>query len=134
MLVKVHLEDILEIVYWARRYCDGRSTYAPSSFNARYQSINYDTMGKLQLADRKDDTLMNQGEFWPYAQDGMYEPENSSFDARPTKCNFIAPIVEQDLVSTNEETRIIAESATDGQTKRAIIRSAGIVCEGPKSR
>lgn len=86
MKVKVHLSDLLEMVYWARRYCDGRSTYAPSSFNNRYESLNYDTMGQLKIEDKKDDTLTNQGEFWPYAQDGMYDAEMKSFNAVPIMC------------------------------------------------
>lgn len=83
MKVKVDLEDILEMVYWARRYCDGRSTYAPSSFNKRYQNLNYETMGQLQIQDKHDDTLTNEGEYWPFAQDGMFNPETFAFDARP---------------------------------------------------
>lgn len=86
MKVKIELTDLLEMVFWARRYCDGRSTYAPSSFNNRYESLNYDTLGQLQLQDKKDDTLQDKGEYWPFAQDGMFNPDNLSFDARPRKC------------------------------------------------
>jgi|SRR5689334_10539636 len=79
------VKDIKEMLYWARRYCDGRSTYAPSSFNDLY--VRFVQLFPLlkELDKNKDTTLMNDGEFFPYAQDGMYDPVSGHFDARPGK-------------------------------------------------
>jgi len=81
-LVKIESKDLLELIYWARRYCDGRSTYAPSSFNNIYVRIRSDYPDLLRYEDRLDETLMNNGSYWPYAQDGMYDEKTGSFDAR----------------------------------------------------
>ena len=69
MKIKVDLDLVLEMVYWARRYCDGRSTYSPSSFNHAYEMLDYQSLGKIKTNDREDKTLMEEGKFWPYAQD-----------------------------------------------------------------
>lgn len=85
MKVKVDLEFLLEMIFWARRYCDGRSTYAPSSFNRAYDNLDYQTLSKIREWDKKDETLIENGKFWPYAQDGMYDENTGGYDARPIK-------------------------------------------------
>lgn len=35
--------------------------------------------------DQFDPTLKNKGEFWPYAQDGMYNPTSGAYNAMPIK-------------------------------------------------
>lgn len=79
-LAKIDYDDLSELVHWARRYCDFRSTYAPHTFNQTLDRIR-----KLNPAfiDPMDDTLMNHGTYFPYAQDGMYNPKTGAFDARP---------------------------------------------------
>ena len=76
-------QDLLDLIHWARRYCDGRETYAPSSFNLIYKklkALNPDTF----KADMFDQTLMHEGAYWPFAQDGMYDPiGNVGWDAPP---------------------------------------------------
>ena len=77
-------KDLLELIFWARRYCDGRSTYAPTEFNWLYErlvQLNPD----ISVKDQFDHTLYNKGEFWPYAQDGMYNPMTRAYDAMPRK-------------------------------------------------
>jgi len=69
MQVKISAEDLAELIYWARRYCDNRGTYAPSSFNGMYKRIRSDNPDLIRCHDRFDKTLTGEGKFWPYAQD-----------------------------------------------------------------
>lgn len=75
--MKYELEEheLQELIHWSRRYCDLRSTYAPSMFNELLDSImkRYPTFVP---------TLDDQ-HYFPWAQDGMYNPDNGNFDARP---------------------------------------------------
>lgn len=64
--------DIAEILYWARRYCDGRATYAPFSFNRTYDRILSKFPEIKDIDKYVDKTLTEQGKFFPYAQDYMY--------------------------------------------------------------
>ncbi len=80
--IKISERDLIDLIHYARRYCDGRSTYSPSEFNQIYSRIRADNPDFIKCYDIKDKTLMNNGEFWPYAQDGMYKKDNKSFDAR----------------------------------------------------
>lgn len=72
---------LMELLYWARRYCDGRSTYAPHTFNGIYD-ILVKNCPELVDFDHIDITLKDEGQYWPYAQDGMYNEETKCFDAR----------------------------------------------------
>lgn len=74
--------DLIDLIHWARRYCDFRRTYAPSEFNRIYNRIRSDNPDMIRCKDVMDETLMNKGEFWPYAQDGQYNPDTCVFDAR----------------------------------------------------
>lgn len=78
--VTMTVKDAIELIYWARRYCDGRATYAPSSFNWLLKRVRAENQS-LILADTFDQTLMNGGLHWPFAQDGMYDAQNGAFDA-----------------------------------------------------
>jgi hypothetical protein len=81
--VTIDSKDLRELIYWARRYCDGRSTYAPSSFNEILKNIllSYPNIEKnIQV----DSTLTDEGKYWPWAQDGMYK-DGITFDARYLK-------------------------------------------------
>lgn len=77
-------DHLLELIYFARRYCDNRSTYAPHRFNLMYESI-MTSFPELREGDTFDKTLMHEGQYWPYAQDWMYDEETGDFDARPLK-------------------------------------------------
>lgn len=84
--IEIEERDLLDLIHWARRYCDGRATYAPSEFNKVYINIRSkfpDTMRK----DPFDNTLKDKGTYWPYAQDGMHNPSNGAYDAIPTDPN-----------------------------------------------
>ncbi len=83
MLYDIEERDLLDLIHWARRYCDYRSTYAPSSFNACYDRIKKLHPNLIEMKDNLDKTLMLDGKFWPYAQDGMYDASTGIFDARP---------------------------------------------------
>jgi len=78
--VSMDLKDAMELIYWARRYCDGRATYAPSSFNNLLKRIR-DEDDSVIMHDTFDQTLMNGGAYWPFAQDGMYDAQNGAYDA-----------------------------------------------------
>ncbi len=78
--VTMDQKDALELIYWARRYCDGRSTYAPSSFNDALKRIRSANESVI-LGDIFDQTLMDGGSHWPFAQDGMYDAQSGAYDA-----------------------------------------------------
>ena len=82
-MININEQDLLDLIFWARRYCDGRSTYAPSQFNDIYQRIRSQNQDLLICEDQFDNTLINKGSYWPYAQDGMFNEKTNSFDARP---------------------------------------------------
>jgi hypothetical protein len=65
-------DAVKEIVWMARRYADGRSTFAPTSFNDAYD-ILYSVFGEDIEYNKNeiDKTLTDGGKFFPYAQDGM---------------------------------------------------------------
>jgi len=78
--VTMDVKDAIDLIHWARRYCDGRSTYAPSSFNWLLKRVRAENEAVI-LADTFDQTLMNGGIHWPFAQDGMYDAQNGAHDA-----------------------------------------------------
>lgn len=80
---KISSRDLLELIYWARRYCDGRSTYAPHTYNEVYRRVRSDNPELIRCGDKHDPTLMREGAFWPYAQDGMYDEIRGYYEARP---------------------------------------------------
>lgn len=80
--VEIRIQDLLDLIHWARRYCDYRRTYVPSDFNRIYDRIKE---RYPDLKDEMDETLMENGKFWPYAQDGQYNEKTGNFDARPRK-------------------------------------------------
>lgn len=80
--IKITVYQLLDLIHWARRYCDGRKTPAPHQFNLMYWEIinrypDIATMDKEKI----DITISN----FPFAQDGMYEEGDSNFDAIPAK-------------------------------------------------
>lgn len=81
--IPVGAKDLSDLIYYARRYCDGRATYAPHTFNEIYARIRSDNPDFIRCYDWQDETLMGDGRYWPYAQDGMYDEETGKFDARP---------------------------------------------------
>ncbi len=73
--VEIRTQVILDLIHWARRYCDRRMTYASTDFNRIYKYI----ISKYpELKDEFDHTLMNQGKYWPYAQHGQYDETNTT--------------------------------------------------------
>lgn len=59
-------QAIQEIIWMARRYADGRKTYAPSMFNNAQKILHF------QLGDDilgKPDKVVRE---WPYATDGQF--------------------------------------------------------------
>ena len=81
-MVEIEEHDLIDLIHWARRYCDARATYAPSAFNNVYERIKIKTPELLTSQDQFDCTLKDKGIHWPYAQDGMYNSETGAFDAR----------------------------------------------------
>lgn len=82
----MEIEDniVLELIYWARRYCDDRSTYSPTRFNWIYEYV-IELNPSLKDKDNFDSTLKDKGKYWPYAQDGMFNEKTADYDARPMK-------------------------------------------------
>jgi len=80
--VTISQEDLIELLYWARRYCDGRATYAPTRFNWIYNRIRSQYPDLLRFKDEFDGTLKDKGAYWPYAQDAMYNEKTGAYDAR----------------------------------------------------
>lgn len=84
LMINVEESDLMDLIHWARRYCDGRATFAPTEFNKVYERIRSNHPDLIRCKDNFDATLKDRGAYWPYAQDGMYSHENGSYDARPT--------------------------------------------------
>ncbi len=80
MDMKIADRDLAELIGWARRYTDSRSTYSANQFNQIYETI-VENNPEFPSYDQYDDKIYNKGEFWPFAQDGMYNSETGSFDA-----------------------------------------------------
>jgi hypothetical protein len=72
--------DLLDLIHYARRYCDSRSTYAPREFNKIYIRIKLAYPNFIRK-DEFDNTLKDSGTYWPYAQDGMFNKEKDAFNA-----------------------------------------------------
>ena len=80
-MIEIETDDLIDLIYWARRYCDKNKTYAPLCFNRLYDKLLL-SYPFIKNKDKFDNTLMNNGEFFPYAQDGMYDEKSNRFDAR----------------------------------------------------
>lgn len=61
------LNAIRDIIWMARRYADGRSTYAPSMFNDAYDVL------RNELEDTIDKAVDAVVPTFPYAQDGQFD-------------------------------------------------------------
>lgn len=82
---KIKIEEHqLDLIHWARRYCDRRSTYAPSSFNRLYENL-VQLNPEIKEKDRFDKYLTEEGKYWPYAQDYDFDEKTGRFDARPKR-------------------------------------------------
>jgi len=75
-------DDLMNLIYFSRRYCDGRSTYAPHLFNDIYKKIRSEYPDFIRNEDKFDETLTEKGIYYPYAQDGMHD--GKFFDATKT--------------------------------------------------
>lgn len=62
--------SLLKLIRWARRYADLSSTYAPGNFNVIYDSIMSGNP-HLKECDTVDNTLSENGRYFPYAQEGI---------------------------------------------------------------
>jgi hypothetical protein len=61
-------QAVKDIIWMARRYADGRRTYAPSMFNDAYDVLRNELgdFERLNDPDEAPDRIKN----WPYATDG----------------------------------------------------------------
>lgn len=81
--------DILELIHFARRYCDGRKTGVAKEFNEIYDRIRknnltyYGFLNLKKLPNEQDNSHVCK--FFPYAQDGDYDEKTGNFDAIPKK-------------------------------------------------
>ena len=70
---------IRELVWMARRYADGRQTFAATTFNNAYDVLRDIYGDEIEIKDGiVDATLTEKGKFFPYAQDGG---DRKMFDA-----------------------------------------------------
>lgn len=78
--VSININDLLELIHWARRYADRRCTFVPREFNRIYMDIlsQYPFLKEHEFIDK---TLTDDGKFFPLAQDGMYDENKGFFDA-----------------------------------------------------
>lgn len=83
-MIVIEERDLLNLIKWSRRYCDSRKTYVASSFNDILYGL-YKKYPHLKREDKVDDCLMNEGEFFPWAQDGSYNKYTGYFDATKEK-------------------------------------------------
>ncbi len=67
-------QAIKDILWMARRYADGRKTYAPHLFNEAYDTLR-DEFGD-EIDPYKEDEGMNSNSLFPYAMYGD-NPEDS---------------------------------------------------------
>ena len=84
-MIEVEEEDLMDLIHFARRYCDGRSTPSPFTFNMIYERLRDVRPELLQRMDAFDITLKAQGFWWPHAQDGNYNPDTGAFNAMPVR-------------------------------------------------
>ncbi len=82
-MIKISESDFIDLIHWARRYCDNRSTYAPTAFNLLYERISHENQDLLACRDQFDHTLKDGGKHWPYAQDGQYDENTGRYNAFP---------------------------------------------------
>lgn len=101
-MIKIDENDLIDLIRWARRYCDGRNTFAPSCFNDIYFRLRKENPNLFKNKDPHDFTLMNQGAYWPFAQDGMYNSEKGDYDALPQEIIFNE--MYSKLIKDNNET------------------------------
>lgn len=67
------LNAIKQMIWMARRYADGRRTLTPSNFNYAYDTLREIYGTDIEYIDSDkwvDTTLMEDGKYFPYAQDG----------------------------------------------------------------
>lgn len=82
--VEICERHLLDLIHYARRYCDARATYSSHDFNKIYIEIRSDYPDTMRK-DQFDNTLKDKGSYWPYAQDGMYNSNNKSYNAIPNE-------------------------------------------------
>lgn len=70
-IYKVKESHLLDLIWMARRYADGRMTYAVSQFNDIYDSMHIDVREKDQA--RPDPAVTVK---FPHAHDGMWDTED----------------------------------------------------------
>jgi hypothetical protein len=66
-LISIDKQDLLNLIHWARRYCDNRQTYAVS-FNTIYERIRSDNPDFIRF-DQFDKSLRFGGLNWPKASE-----------------------------------------------------------------
>jgi hypothetical protein len=84
--VEISERHLLDLIFYARRYCDGRSTYATYEFNRLYIDIRSDHPDTMRK-DIFDSTLKDKGAYWPYAKDGMFAIEGIEDLSLPNSTN-----------------------------------------------
>lgn len=76
--IKITVRQLLDLIHWARRYCNGRSTSSPHDFNLMYWELANRYPDIVTFDKEKPD---NSIEFFPFAQDGMFRKEDNRFNA-----------------------------------------------------
>lgn len=71
--VDINENDLLDLIHFARRYCDGRMTGVSDTFNEIYNRLN-DWHPGLMARERTDIHVVKG---FPYATDGMDMRKNN---------------------------------------------------------
>ncbi len=77
--IPLPLGDLYELLWMARRYANRRSTFSPHTFNKLYQTLRDLYPEEIASIDKPDVEI----DYWPWAQDGHYNPSTKQFDAIP---------------------------------------------------
>lgn len=79
--VSISANDLIELIHWARRYADCRVTWVPNDFNKIYDRImdEYPFMKEYEFID---ESLTENGKYFPYAKDGKFLEIHEEFQSR----------------------------------------------------
>jgi len=67
IFMQINHEDLILLIFWARRYCDKHSTTSAESFNQIYRNI-MEKNPLMHIRDKRDKKLQDAGMYWPYAK------------------------------------------------------------------
>ena len=67
--ISISKVDLLDLIHWARRYCDKEGGVSAKRFNGVYRRIRSDAQDLLRSFDCLDPILKDRGINWPLANE-----------------------------------------------------------------